>query len=354
MIDFVHLSAIIQIPFEYFLEGAWYYGSDHYGYMNLWRNQNGVKLRYYPATNTFTITGTILKLLYDTQVLNVDDLYQADIEQFITDINDVLNDLFTIPVLDIRSFTVKRIDYCFNIQTPYVTEYLSFLTKAFQRCDRGARKNFAQEMQKFGSVYIKTRSDYENDERRNYVLNYYDKEDRLTHLYEKGRHVAEADFQHARGILRLEVQCGFQFVRAICEKMRIGKTFAEMFSYDVAYCAHEICYSRVFHCDATQDFYKYEAAKKLIPRRNEAARTTLQLSAMHRSIVDQSYTYGRKVIQQAGIYPYCFLDKHGSVEVLVNPLKLILGKLQAMGIPITGTLDDSDSAADTLKTATIC
>ena len=85
-------------------------------------NQVLVRLRsqqqYYPGTRTLYISGKIILLLADTRVLNLDDVYGIDIERFISDVNNVLNRLFTRVEIDIRDFTLSRIDYCFSVKTP--------------------------------------------------------------------------------------------------------------------------------------------------------------------------------------------------------------------------------------------
>lgn len=49
--------------------------------------------------------------------------------------------------------------------------------------------------------------------------------------------------------------------------------------------------------------------------------------------MDGKDDYGRKQIQKAGIFPFAFLKKGSGVEVLENPLKLILQKMMAVGAP---------------------
>ena len=56
-------------------------------------------------------------------------------DEFLDAVNDRLNDLFMEPVIDLREFVVTRIDYCFNVETPYVQDYLAFLGRAFQKTD---------------------------------------------------------------------------------------------------------------------------------------------------------------------------------------------------------------------------
>jgi len=214
----------------------------------------GVWLRYYPAKERMTISGKILMLLHDTQVLNVDDIYGTDIDRFMDAVNAKINSLFTRPIIDVRTFRVSRIDYCFNVETPYVTEYVTFMNEAFRKTNKGIRVNYVQEMDVDGSVYVKTRSDYENNERRNYVLNFYDKADRLRYQKKNGQRVAEDDFEYAQDVLRLEAQCSFQFLRKLRGKMHIGDTFGEMVDFKVAFQAIEAVYSRVFKGGESLDY----------------------------------------------------------------------------------------------------
>ena len=273
-------------------------------------------------------------LLRDTQVLNVDDVYGADIDSFIMQINAYLNRLLTRPMLDIRWFKVKRIDYCFNIKTDHVQTYLDFMTKAFMCVNKRSRKNYAQEKKLKGSVYGKTKSDYDQNERRNYVLNFYDKTDRLMKLKAKGMKIRDEDIEAAKNILRLEVQCGYQLVKQLCQALSIENLFGNLFDYAVAVAAEERAYYRVFGCGVEQDFYAYQAAKKLLPPRSDAARAALYSAATNHRIRGKKYAHGCSVIKKAGIYPHCFLPEGCGADRLDNPLKLILAKLESMQISV--------------------
>ena len=98
----------------------------------------------------------------------------------------------------------------------------------------------------------------------------------------------------------------------------------------MAYYAEVMIYRRVFKADADQDYFAYHMAKKRLGKQRKALEV-LERSAEHHRITDSKYAYGRKQIQKAGIFPFAFLKKGSGVEVLENPLKLILGKMTAMG-----------------------
>lgn len=333
MIDSVKLSKDIFIPETYLRPGLWRSyilkdGSDirvHY--------YNGVWFCYYPESGRLKISGKLMKLLENTEVLNVDDIYGLDLPQFIDDLNDFINDLFTVPIIDVSTFRVSRIDYCFNVKTDYVKEYLDFLNNAFRLTDAGQRTNYVQEKKLKGSVYIKTKSDYKHNERRNYVLNFYDKTDRLHFLKSnKKKHaIAECDWAYARGVLRLEIQCGFRFVKQICSEFKIEPLFGNMLCYRLSYYAEKTIYERIFRCGITQDYYSYEAGKQLIPTKSKAARRALLHASQGHRITGNAYTYGCKIIKESGVYPFCFLPKGSGLDVLENPIRLIYRKLVEMG-----------------------
>lgn len=296
---------------------------------NYWHHQRGVYIRYYPDTNSLTIDGKILSLLSKSQVLNVDDLYGADLDAFVSDINDYLHSLFYPNLLNIRSFYVMRIDYCFNVKTPFVPEYLDFMAAAFKAVDRGRRVNYTEEHNLDGSVYIKTKSDYDNNTRRNYVMNFYNKADWLENKLVDGWHFCFEDIDDAQNILRLEAQCGGGVIKRLLKKHGLRRTFGDMFSFQLAYEAIEHVYRLVFHAGAGQDYYAYSEAKKLVPR--GAAATALKKLAQNNKT--EITTYSADLIRNAGVYPFHFIDKRSEIKTLENPLKLIRRKMAVLGIP---------------------
>ena len=180
MIDSVSMSTQIYIPKEEFTRFLWGELSANGDFeLSYIHKENGVTIKYFPNTHTLRISGKIIRLVSDSNISNFDDVYGTDRETFISDVNEKINRLFNTVTVDIRDFNVSRIDYCFNIYTPYTKEYLDFLTKAFNAVNKGARKNFAYEQDLHGSVYVKTKADYDNARKSNYALNFYDKEDWL-------------------------------------------------------------------------------------------------------------------------------------------------------------------------------
>ena len=331
MIDYVHLFTTYPASEDVFENTRWCRFTFKDDTPVIYQRQRAVWIRYYPLNGRWTITGKIITLLYDTQVANVDDVYGSDLQAFATDINDCLQGLVNIPIPDILEWEVSRIDYCFNILTPYVDAYLDVMNKGFWMANNGSRVNYTQQKKLTGSAYIKTKTDYKDNTRRNYVLNYYDKFNRLEFLQKRGTQIPATDWQWATNILRLEVQCGYVFIKALCEKLNMSRAFGDLLSYEVAYYAEAMIYRRVFKADADQDYFAYQTAKKRLGKQRKALEV-LEWSAEHHRITDSKYAHGRKQIQKAGIFPFAFLKKGSGVEVLENPLKLILEKMLDIGV----------------------
>lgn len=333
MIDYVRLSCDVAIHPKQLKSMKWYCSMINNSERTYLHTHNGVRIRYYPERGKISINGKLLMLLHDTQVLNVDDVYGADTGRFITELNAYLNQLFTSPLLNICRFKVSRIDYCFNVKTSHVQVYLDFMSKALKLAN-SKRVNYTQEKNLSGSVYVRTQSDYTHNELRNYTLNFYDKTDRLLKQQADGTRISAADFEHAQDILRLEVQCGYQFIKQLCQRFKVKNLFVNLFDFQVAMIAEDLIYSRVFGCSIEQDFYSYEAAKKLIPPNSNAAKKSLQSASTNHNIRGKDYSHGRRVVADAGIYPFCFIPKNYGLDHLDNPLKLIRKKLEVLDLAV--------------------
>lgn len=330
MIDYIHLKTQNLIPVEASKPGLWAEITLKDGMIYWVHKCREASLLYYPQTGKWSIRGKITTWLHDTQVANVDDLYGTDLQRFVNEINAYMKSLVEAPMVDILDWETYRIDYCFNIKTPYVSEYLDVMNEGFRMSNTGARVNYPEEKGLSGSSYIKTKGDYTVNELRNYVLNFYDKYDRLEFLRRRGMRIAQDDWELARNVLRLEVQCGYVFIKELCEKLNISRAFGDLLSYEVACTAEAWIYRRVFKSEADQDFFAYQTAKKLVGKQQKALEV-LERSAEHHRITGSTYNYGKTQIQKTGIYPFAFLRKGSGVEVLPNPLKLIRGKLAAIG-----------------------
>jgi len=98
-------------------------------------------------------------------------------------------------------WTVHRLDYCIQVKTPYVKEYIKLFKK-------GDRKGYINELDgnnnrtdKPGSLYLVRNT--KNKRYRGFTINFYDKYDQLSKEEDTSPELLEA----SKDILRLEVQC---------------------------------------------------------------------------------------------------------------------------------------------------
>ena len=324
MIDYVSMNKILPIQKSTFKPSKWHREvsgeGDYY-----WYHFRGVTVRYYFETQRLLIMGKLITLLHDTQVQNFDDVYGGETELFLDEVNACINDLFTQPVVDVREFSVTRIDYCFNVDTPFVRDYLVFLRRAFQMVNTGAKTDFAAKNGLNGSVYIKNSSEYAKNSRYNYTLNVYDKLDRLHYQQGQKQNISAADLALAENTLRVEVQASHNLIKSICRHFGMEKTFSCLFRYPVAMYAIESVFKRVFRMDRTMDFYTYQEAKTRVKAGSAAGKALYSLATNH-NVSGEEYAYKCKQVGKAGIYPYCLLPKGSSEAILKNPITLIYEK----------------------------
>ena len=334
MLDYVRLYQDVFIGDDAFRWDKWHPKTLKDGTPLYYARIRSVYFRYYPLRNRLRIDGKIMQLEVDSQVLNADDIYGADLPQFIEDMNQHINSLFHGVALDICDFCATRLDYCFNVYTDYVEEYLDFMYRSFHQSNTGNRVNYTERFKLNGSVYIKTKSDFEHNTRRRYVLNFYDKKDRLEYQRRKGVRIASEDWKYAKGVLRLEIQCGFDFIRSLLKERRIENSFGNLLSYDLALHVEKKVFKQVFGFPATADFYAYQPAKKLLPRNSKAAEALCASSKGWRITSGTKYDHGRKKIIENNICPFAFLPPNIGIAMLENPIKLIEKKLADVDIPI--------------------
>jgi hypothetical protein len=104
-----------------------------------------------------------------------------------------------------------------------------------------------------------------------------------------------------------------------------------MFDFKVAYTTLLRIYSLVFKGNTEADYYSYQEAKKAVAGFQGRQIGTLE-TLEHISKNHKITSFKRRKILDLGIYPWHFLDKHGDLNHLENPMKLILKKLDLLGV----------------------
>lgn len=153
-------------------------------------------------------------------------------------------ELPTMPQL--TDWYVHRIDYCVNIRTTNVAEYINLLQKStiphYYRLDYDQNRNYTQ---KKGSLYLVSTAKKKN---RSTTINIYDKFDQLQKEHESGvEHVSAEVVEQARNILRIEVQCHKSKTDRIAKKYKFenGKKLLEFWKMNVCFDVLEESINRI-------------------------------------------------------------------------------------------------------------
>ena len=224
-------------------------------------------------------TQPILQLtiqLNPTKLLNR-DIVELTKEEDLQEVEKRFNEVLEQIHLDLNTFcywTLNRIDYCINIKTPNVKEYI----KLFQRCSLPYRFNIPYDKKakvrkhKEGSFYVFNNST---------IINFYNKE--LERFNNTGKIL-----ESAKDILRLEIQC------------KKGKTdyIKYKYNFDIKYLGYftseelslKIIASYFYKIIGKGDYYKLDKARAIINSSQHTKATkdklinVLELINKHKSI----------------------------------------------------------------------
>lgn len=185
--------------------------------------------------------------------------------------------------IDIRYFKVSHIEICFNFKTNYVNEYISLFNsiflinqKYYKKFNRYRNLVIEQDKPDYTSFHVTTKSQYDNKTKVNYTVNFYNKADQLKSLIKKSKEdpkyryvkVTENDLMAAENILRLEVQCSYQYLRHFKKKFNVDADdrILKTFIYDIDLCKKIIIdkYSYFLDDNIYNNFYSYRKAKEII------------------------------------------------------------------------------------------
>ena len=210
MIDKVKMSTAISIPQQLLDNGRWRSntssrtGSPYYVHL-----YHGLRIVYYPHSQRLILDGRLISAsIKQDPITNLDALFAGvtvvdtiqqptspqgssrpsyrlvatsqNLDEFLAQINQYLTDLTGSP-LDILYFRVTRIEICFNILTPHAAHYIELFNLIYARRDPQQYVNFVLERHKplYGSLYVKSNSDFRDNVRRGTIINFYNKKDQL-------------------------------------------------------------------------------------------------------------------------------------------------------------------------------
>jgi len=280
-----------------------------------------------------------------------DEYYRQDLDDLIDGINLTINQL--IPFyerLDIRTFKVARIEFCFNINTSYVNEYITLFNKLFVKRKLGERYiNYALEKKRplYSSYYVKSKKQFEDNSKTTYTVNFYNKLDQLQYLNKKNREyrnthyeeskprvfvVSDKDLSLAVNTLRMEVIAGYHYLKAVSQKNNINSKEKQLKDFlDIDICSNAIKQKYKYFIDNKLylDFYKYEAAKDKINNSDlEIRKKRTILKALEKASKNNNLSYyERNLLAEQEIH-YFIIPKDWSVSILKSPMKALDDKVK--------------------------
>ena len=303
---------------------------------------NGVWLAYYPLTKNFIISGKIINLVYDEKSRNLDDIFIniSDLTEFFCSINKVVNQYIVNKNFDILKCKVTKIDFCVNIFSFYVDEYITFFNLFFKynkdgKFSRYKNYVFEENLEYNSSFYMKTNTEFENDTRKNFVMNFYNKENHLMNkqkkdIEEKGwSSITEKDIEESRNILRLEIQAGYLTLKKICEMHNIPwkkRTLLDLIDINIT---KEVLKYEIERFFTTYDFYSYKKVVKILKEQGYKSKDKIfdYVYKVSRHMKTSSYKKHREILEDLDICPIIFIPSNFKVDKLKNPIKLIGDKI---------------------------
>ena len=159
-----------------------------------------------------------------------------------------------------ENWNTNRIDYCINIKTPYVKEYIDLMQKGdvphSQRLSYNpSNRNYAHRK---GSVYLVSKArDKRKGNTGSTTINFYDKEDQI-----KKEQADNSVIEQAKNILRLEVQCNRPKLDYLKKKYALeDKKITSLLSAQISF---DVLESAVLAICKVGDYYRRtEALKKI-------------------------------------------------------------------------------------------
>lgn len=202
---------------------------------------------------------------------------------------------FNLPFLpDLSGWKAHRVDFTYNIHTPYVKEYIRLMHKADLR-------GFTIKMDQHGHRAMKPGSLYINNSA--VTLNFYDKQDEMQKAEGGTRHTPE-EIQQAKDILRIEVQAGRDKLSNIKRKQEFtSKQISEFMQQPEA--AEDLVISYAEKVLGAATYRKKPAAITLINKSKKHQQTKDQLIAAIEAV---SKPY-RRVDGVRGEHPDLEIDK---------------------------------------------
>lgn len=262
---------------------VWYNGS---------LRNNGLQFRLkYIGVKNFNTPRLFCRINFKKVISNsieykVDVLTAWEIDQVEYAFNSLIDSTFSfLPYFE--DWWLNRIDYCVNIHTPYVTEYLNLLKKG----DRPYLKDWYDHQgnygQKEGSLYLVSKAKRKN---RSITVNFYNKLDEMRKdlddpTTEEEYWEYDKVMELAADVLRLEIQCHKPKTEHI--KKKYGIPYKSIVFYLDPNIAYEIIKVYLLRICGTADYHRKPEALKLIDNCNFQSKTKEKMKKIITDVAKQ-------------------------------------------------------------------
>lgn len=374
MIDRIKINKIVgELPVEVYTGEGWTKAliqREGAGYKYRYWDK-GISYTYYPNSHRLVIQGKLVNLCYEGYNIDtVGDLYFSkvgiildeepvyDAKDNITgyeyrymnyteglgEIIDLMNE-FLYELLgireDVRTFIPTQVEFCYNVKTRYVEEYIKMFNHVYSERDPASYKNYIKEENKplYSSFYIRSNKKYEEDSKAGVTANFYNKLDetefRLREAADKIRKGERDSLPHqlvylrsTSDILRLEAIYGRKALYKVREEYGIGNNLPEYIDPKLS---RDIIVKRYRHMVGKENlsFFSYQEAKKKIENSNLGREKKLNLIKYiryHKGACSRNPDSGvyrrRDVLAGLGIH-WCLIPREYGIDYLESPIALL-------------------------------
>ena len=246
------------------LKDSVYYSQDHIWYNGSLKDQ-GLKFRMRIIDNGGFISPRLSCRINFSKVLHPQDKITLITAWDVQAVEDRFNELVKelLPQLPpFKYWWVNRIDYCVNVHTPYVEDYINLMKKGdrhFMQDWYDRNRNYTQ---KPGSLYLVSTARRKRN--RGVTVNFYNKLDEMMKSFEGSGELPNDDEleELPEDILRLEVQCHKTKTEHIRKKYGMEKKTVPYFlAPEIAY---EIISTYLKRIAGTADYHRKSVALKMI------------------------------------------------------------------------------------------
>lgn len=303
---------------------------------------NAIRIAYYPNTKTVIITGRYISFITKNKTKNFDDLFESreEILNFFSKLEDKINSYFKVDSIDILHNKITRIDYCFNICTPYVDKYIEFFNlyyckKKDELFKRYINHTIHMELDITSAFYLKTKSQYEKNLNQNYTINFYNKANQMINKMETNKenpfksNISMQDIIEAQNILRLEIQLHHVKLKSVCKKNKIPwdkRCLYYLFDINIA---RNVLHDEIKRFFTDKDFYSYKETKAILKRHGNIDKIVYDyILALAKGNNLPNSKKPIKILEKLGVFPHMFLPAKWDIDKLENPIKLIDEKIE--------------------------